>query len=244
MHVFFYDPVLANQKHSVLLAKIETKITDLGLGGKIIRLNLLHNLEKAITDEAKPGQTLIFIGTDNLLNQALPILAKKELTVGHIPIGSKQVLAGALGIPGPLEACEILAARRIVRLDLAMANKFAFLTELTIKSNHCSVDVGPQINLEITSESLIKLTNLALEQSEFDSNPDDQLLELTIVTKNKASVFKKPTESISYFQNSEFYISADNTEAVLDLANTVSLPVRIEIIPQAINFIVGKERKF
>lgn len=244
MHVFFYDPILTNQKYALLLAKIETKITDLGLGGKIVRLNLLHNLEKAINDEAKPGQTLIFIGGDILLNQALPILAKKDLCIGHIPITGKQVLATALGIPGPLEACEILAARRIIKLDLALANKNAFLTELIIKSSHCSVDIGGQINLEITTESEIKLINLALEASEFSSNPDDQLLELIITTKNKSSVFKKPITGISYFQAAEFLISADNATALLDLANPVSLPVKVEIIPQAMNFIVGKERKF
>jgi diacylglycerol kinase family enzyme len=244
MHVFFYDPILTNQKYATLLAKMETKITDLGLGGKIVRLNLLHNLEKAITDEAKPGQTLIFIGGDQLLNQALPILAKKDVTVGHIPISGKQILASALGIADSISACEILAARRIVKLDLALANNNAFLTELTIKSDHCSIDIGSQITLEITSESRIKLTNLALELSEFESQPDDQLLELTIVTKNKPSVFKKAAESISYFQHSEFLINADNTEAILDLANSVSLPVKVEVVPQAINFIVGKERKF
>lgn len=244
MHVFFYDPILTQQKYATLLAKMETKITDLGLGGKIVRLNLLHNLEKAITDEAKPGQTLIFIGGDQLLNKALPILAKKDITVGHIPISGKQVLASALGIPDSISACEILAARRIVRLDLALANNNAFLTELIIKSGHCSIDIGNQINLEITSENQIRLTNLALDASEFPSEPDDQLLELTIITKNKPSVFRKSTESISYFRDSEFIINADDTEAVLDSANTVSLPIKVEVMPQAINFIVGKERKF
>lgn len=244
MHVFFYDPILNNHKFSLLLAKIETKITDLGLGGKIIRLNQLHNFEKAIADEAKPGQTLIFIGRDQLLNQALPILAKKDLIIGHIPLSNKQILAQALGIPGPLEACEILAARRIVKVDLALANSRAFLTEMNIKSSHCSIDVGSQITLEVQTDSLIKLVNLSSDNSLPDSHPDDQLLELTILTKNKTSLFKKPGESLSFFQDSNFLINADNTEAMLDFSTSVPLPIKVEIIPLALNFIVGKERKF
>lgn len=244
MHVFFYDPCLNNSKFSLLLAKIETKITDLGLNGKIIRLNLLQNLEKAILDESKPGQTLVFIGGDELLNQALPFLAKKDLAVGHIPLSNKQVLANALGIPGPLEACEILAARRITSVDLALANKKAFLTELAIKAQSSSIDTKDRINLEVKTEHEIKIINLSLSGLVSNSRPDDQQLELVILTKNKQSVFKKAVTSLSFFQDSEFFINADNAQALLDSVNTISLPIKIEVIPMAINFIVGKERKF
>ncbi len=244
MHVFFYDPEINNQKYAVLLSKIETKITDLGLGGKIIRLSLPLNLERIILNEIKMGQTLIFIGGDRLLNMALPILTNKDVVIGHIPISNKQIMATALGISSPIEACEIIAARRIIKLDIGQVNDAAFLTELNIQSNHSSIDIGTEINIDVRGNSEIKLINIPLNDPELSSSPDDELLELVIITNSKKSMFQKATPSVSYFQNTEFAINADNTEALLDCISHVQLPIKVQILPKAINFIVGKDRKF
>lgn len=243
MHVYFYDPICEQSKYSVLLAKIETKLTDLGLNGKIIRLSLLHNLEKTISDEAKPGRTLIFVGTDNLFNLALSYVAKHDLVIGYIPITPKQPLANTLGIHSISEACEIIAARRVVNLDLGLVNEMAFLSEFNLHSSACSIDIN-NCTLEVKEESDISVVNMPLSGQTSESNPGDQLMEFSIKTKDKQGMLKKAIESISYLQSDKFFLTADNASAKLDQINTLQPPYNIRVLPSAINMIVGKTRSF
>lgn len=244
MHVYFYDSSLNSEKFSLIIAKIETKITDLGLNGKIVRLNMLHNLEKTIGDEIKPGRTLVFVGTDALLNKALPIIANKDVVIGYIPLNTKQPLAQALGLPTQAEACEILAARRVLQLDLGLANNQAFLSELYFKNQKSYIEIDSQLSLEIKKPNEIKLTNLSLKKDHNRSNPTDQLLELEVITKNTAGFLKKNFDSLSFFQHNNFLINAEQGSALLDMSVPIEPPIRISLMPLALNIIVGKDRHF
>ena len=55
MYLYLYDSFLNNPKFGNKLAKIETRLTDLGIGGKISRLSPLKNLEELVSDEIKNG---------------------------------------------------------------------------------------------------------------------------------------------------------------------------------------------
>jgi diacylglycerol kinase family enzyme len=244
MHVYFYDSSLNFDKFSLIIAKIETKITDLGLNGKIIRLNMLHNLEKAIGDEIKTGHTLVFVGTDLLFSRALPIIAGRNLIIGYIPIDNKQPLARALGLPAQTEACEVLAARRVVTLDLGLANNQAFLSELYFKSQKSYIEIDSRLSLETKKINEIRLTNLSLSKENELSNPTDQLLELEITTKNSTGIFKKTVNSLSFFQHNNFLINSDQGKGLLDMSTTIDPPIKVSIMPLALNIIVGKERNF
>jgi hypothetical protein len=77
MHLYIYDDFLEKSKYSKTINKIETWITDLGLNGKIIRLNNLNNVEGAIWGEIKRGaRTLVVVGNDSTFNKILKTLNK------------------------------------------------------------------------------------------------------------------------------------------------------------------------
>jgi diacylglycerol kinase family enzyme len=243
MHVYIYDTTLGSAKYLPFLAKLETRLTDLGLNGKIIRLNPMHNLSKTLQDEAKTGRTVIFVGSDALFNEGVANLYRSDTTIGYIPAFENQPLANALGIPFFTQACEVIAARRLVKLDVGVANDRVFLGELSLESTGCMVDLGNQMHIEVTAKSLLKIINLPLEVSKADLySPEDGQLDLTINTKQKSRLFKS-SYFTSHFRNASFIINSDDC-CKLDRLIEIQTPVRVTIVSQSINLIVGKERKF
>lgn len=243
MHVYIYDAALASQKFHQLLASLETRLTDLGLSGKIVRLNPMHNLRKALQDEAKADRTLIFVGSDKLFTEGLSALNGKEVTIGYLPVFPKQPIAASLGIPCNNEACDVLAARRLERLDVGLANDHAFIGELEIESNHCLVDINNEIHIEVPTLSLLRIINLPLNTSAIsDISPQDGLLDLSITTKEKNGLFKS-SMGLSQFRSVRFTLNSDSF-AVLDKQISIQCPIELTLASRPVNIIVGKDRKF
>src|SRR3989344_7026326 len=129
MYLYLYDSFLNNKKFSNTLARIETRLTDLGIGGKICRISPLRNIKELILDEIRNGvKTVVVVGDDKTLNQIVNGVAKYDITVGLIPIGPDNRIAQTLGIPEGQKACDVLAARIIEKIDLGKINETYFLS--------------------------------------------------------------------------------------------------------------------
>src|SRR3989339_363418 len=91
MNIYIYDSYVGHKKYQSKIAKIETRITDLGLNGKIIRLGVMSSIYNSIEGEVQKGaKNIIIVGNNNLFAQAINSVAKlKSLhtTVGDIPLG-------------------------------------------------------------------------------------------------------------------------------------------------------------
>src|SRR3990167_10611015 len=88
MNIFLYDSFLNHKKYGRLLSQIETRITDLGLNGKIFKLGLMRMLDDTIKNELKRGaKTIIVLGHNKIINQAVNALSGNAAPLGIIPIG-------------------------------------------------------------------------------------------------------------------------------------------------------------
>jgi len=91
MYYYIYDSFLSDKKYRKLLAQIETRLTDLGINGKINRLSFLKNIRDLITDEIKNGQnTIVVLGNDSTINKVINIIADLDVFLGIIPIGKEK----------------------------------------------------------------------------------------------------------------------------------------------------------
>src|SRR3989338_2880950 len=100
MYLYLYDSFLNQKKYTSALARIETRLTDLGIGGKICRLSPLRNIKELIADELANGvKTIVVVGNDKTLSEAINFVAQHDVTLGLIPIGPNNSLAGQLGLP-------------------------------------------------------------------------------------------------------------------------------------------------
>jgi hypothetical protein len=249
MYSYIYDSITDQKKYFSTLAKIETRITDLGLSGKINRLSVTTNISGIITDEVRKGaKTIVAVGNDQTISKVINTLAKHQLVLGIIPIGNKEenLIASCLGIDLNEKACDTLSARRLVKLDLGKANNIFFLVDAKINNQHTVIKIQNNLTLEALTEGQTKIINLPLNYWGGDSlkfNPQDGNLELLVETKKSQNFLKKITGK-TVFTLKNLTIYNDKDSLLVDNVNTVIPPVEISIHKQKLNVIVGKNRFF
>lgn len=250
MHVYIYDSFVNQKKYQRALEHVETRITDLGLSGKICRLGVMTKIQDIVANEIRRGaKTIIAVGNDQTINQTINSLVGSEVPLGIIPIGSEyNTVAECLGINSAEEACDILSARRIEKLDLGKANYFYFLTNASITGKGTVVEINQNYSIEILEKGEIRIVNLPPENKinlptigKFD--PQDGFLELYVKTEEKKNMFKKIVDQ-GVFTFEKLTINNNVYPLLIDNATHVDPPVEINIAKRALNVIVGKGRNF
>lgn len=251
MNIFIYDSFLNQKKYDRLLARIETRITDLGLNGKISRLSLTRNINDTVRGELKRGaKTIIAVGNNKTINQIINALDGSSVPLAMIPIGEENnEIARALGIESVDQACAVLSARLLARVDLGLANQTYFLSNATIANQNTLINISDDYTIEATRTGLIHVLNLANSKIKLPPKtritPDDGILELVISAQGSKNIFSqtKP-DNQSVFKIKKVVINNPKTQLLLDNSILLSLPATITIVKQSLNVIVGKNRNF
>jgi len=249
MNIFIYDSFLNQKKYDRLLARIETRITDLGLNGKISRLSLTRNVPEIIDYEIKRGaKTIIAVGNNKTVNQIINCLAGKLVPLGIIPIGEdNNGIAKSLGINSVEAACDILSARLLLRLDLGLANQTYFLGNATIANQGTIIDMNKDYTIETAEKGFIQIFNLVdgttKLPAEVKVNPADGILELVVSASDKKIIFGK-TGDQSVFKIKNISLYNPRSELILDGAVAIPTPTQITIKEKCLSVIVGKNRNF
>lgn len=246
MYYYLYDSSLSDKKYQNELARIETRLTDLGINGKINRLSFLKNISQIITEEAKRGiKTVVVVGNDKTINQIINLTANLNLTLGLIPVGPNNRIAKLLGIPEGEKACDILSARIIKRLDLGRINNYYFLTCIEMIGEKISLacDNNFFINLE-KEKNIINVSNLNFYRQTL-TNPKDGQLDL-FIEQSRKRLWRKKEISLSRFQNKLIEINSPQSIPILinDEKRIVKTPAHIKISNKKLKIIVGKNRSF
>ncbi|MDD5294576.1 MAG: diacylglycerol kinase family protein [Patescibacteria group bacterium] len=252
MHIYIYDDYVNTKKYDNALARIETRITDLGLNGKIIRLGLLENI-----NEAKRGaKTIVAVGSDQTVNKIINAIINAEINnqmkvetpLGIIPVGNEgNTIAETLGIGREEEAGDVLSARRLEKLDIAQAGRNFFISQARIASQGTTLEIEKDYSIEILEPGEINVINLSVFSDlpeEAKPNPRDKTLELYIKTKGGRKFSNlNPSSNQSFFSLKKLTIINQKHPIILD--NAVEIPTPAEIsVNRSLNVIVGKERRF
>jgi diacylglycerol kinase family enzyme len=257
MYLYLYDSFLNNKKYAHTLAKIETRLTDLGIGGKIYRLSPLRDLQALLREEvSNDTKTIVVVGNDKTLSLVVNSIAKLDVVIGLIPVGTENEMARMLGIPEGEAACGVVAARKVERIDIGRINTTHFLSSINVESSDVTIEcderylITPQ-----TNDALINICNLrplaaAGVRGDY-FNPKDGLLEVLIQPVARAasgwgrffSKTKQLKESIIPFRKIVIR-SKKSVPVITDGQRVLKTPVKIEIMPKRLRLIVGKERMF
>jgi diacylglycerol kinase family enzyme len=249
MNIFIYDSFLNQKKYDRLLAHIETRITDLGLNGKIFRLGAAKNVSETISNELKRGaKTVVAVGNNKTINQIINSLVGSTVPLGVIPIGEdNNDIAKSLGVESVEEACDILSARLLAKIDLGLANQTYFLSNASINNQGTIIDMNKNYTIEATEKGLIYIFNLIGEQIKLPSKvkfiPDDGLLELVVNTYETKNFFSKQDHQ-SIFKIKKITIHNLKHQLILDGAVPLNAPAEITVAKKCLNVIVGKNRNF
>lgn len=244
MHVYIYDDYLNKSKYNRAINKLEIRLTDLGLNGKIIRLGGIKNIKGTIQHEIKLGaKTIVAVGNNQTVNKIIGAIIDGEIyndfqkkpLLGIIPIGDDNSIAASFGIKNVDEACNILLARRIEKIDLGLVGQYYFLNHASIQSLGTQIDID-DYTLEISEKGEVRVINLLSDPREkIKSNPHDGKLDVLIKTRKK-------DESIITVR--KLKISNGQEKLIVDDVVEVNTPVEIGIMKDKVSVIVGKNRLF
>ena len=244
MHVYIYDEYLNKPKYGRAINRLEIRLTDLGLNGKIIRLGGIKNIKGTIQNEIKLGaKTIIAVGNNQTVNKIIGAIIdteiygdfQKKTLLGLIPIGDDNSIATSFGIKNAEEACNILLARRVEKIDLGLVGNYYFLNQASIQSAGTSLEIN-DYTLEIEEKGEVRIINLLSDPKEkIKSNPHDGKLDVLIRTR-------KRDESLITVK--KVIINNESEKLIIDGVFEVPTPVEVGIMKDKVNVIVGKDRMF
>lgn len=234
MYLHLYAPYLRGKKYARELALVEGRITDFGISGKISQLSQFLKFPAALREFGmKKIKTLVLVGNDALLEEAVNAFALTPVTLGFVPVGESQY-AKALAIPQGASAVDVLAARRIVKLDVGMMSARYFLGSISGEGQGIEVHT-PQFSIFPKGRARVEVVNLGTI-----AEATDGLLTIE-VTPLSGSLFKT-----RYGVPSRFYVSSCRLKSARSLKvnagaiGTLRTPLQVDSIVGAIRMVVGR----
>ncbi len=256
MYVYLYDNYLKEKRFDATMKMIETRLTDFGIAGKIVRLQNFTNAEAVIEDEIKKGaKTVVIVGNDTTFGHVLSRAATCQVLFGFLPIGDQNnTIAQVLGIPIGLEACETLSRRRKVYLDAGWVNNKYFISQLHIAPANILVEYDEKFAVRGRGQgSLLELVVCNLQPYSLKTrggfthtiHPQDGKLEAFLRPMRKKRFFGVEYEDPSVFPFEEMVVSSDSP-FVLEADGRVTKETRLKIrlAKKQMQMIVGKDRRF
>lgn len=244
-NIYIYDQELSNRRYQKVLEQLETRLTDLGIGGKIYRLAPLTRFEDAIRDEvAKKPKTIVAVGGDALVSRLAGALVGKDIALGFVPIGTSMI-GDAFGIT--LEsACRTLAARRLVTLDIGKVdNRHTFLCRAEITAKNPKIIIDGELSVSTEGMATIEAINVIGDEFGYRGavpRADDGKLNAYILKTQSGFLTKEISQSA--FICKQLEIISGVTKVLLDGGIEISGAKSLEITPRALTAIVGKDRTF
>ncbi|MDD4995254.1 MAG: diacylglycerol kinase family protein [Patescibacteria group bacterium] len=244
MYYYVYDEFVQARRYEKDLFQIESRLTDLGISGKIGRLALFKDACELVRDEIRRGaKTVIFIGNDETVNKIVKILPEVKATFGIIPLGEEgNSMAKILGMPEGIAACDVISARMVKELDIAKVNDRCFLSRVVIPDTTIALRCEGNYAISPSSRGDIEIRNWGIidkKETAF-GNPEDGLLDIVIhakLGKNKEQITNLKLKSVEIKTREQFSIFIDH-----ERINGNNF--KIKFAPRRARWIVGKGRLF
>ncbi len=259
MYLYVYDSFVADKRHERLLARTETRLTDLGISGRIERLTMFKDLAEIVGDAVRRGcETVVAVGNDATIGRLVDAIAEHDVALGIIPVGEgPHTIADMMGVIPDIEACNILSRRVTHTIDLGRINDHWFLSSVEIPRTMASISCNGKYDVIPTEENEVRVCNLAAVSVGDDgatgriSSPHDGYLETVFRPAPKNGFFSKlfrgapapvqptvvPVRNLHIRHQSPFTVIRDGQRLS-------SNSLHIEIVPKKMKIITGKGRKF
>lgn len=245
MYSYFYDAFLQDRKFERELGLLETRLTDLGIMGKITRLALFRDSLEVMRDEIDEGaETLVAVGDDNTFRKAIEAVGDTKTVLGYLPVNTKSVLADLLGIPPGVAACDVLSARLVQDIDVGEVNGRRFLHALECEAVDPVVACEDAFTVSVSGRANIAIRNLAFPDDAGATDPTDGKLSM-VIRQSRLSLFGRKTSLSNLpFKRAHLYTERQ-VNLLLDGGEKLSgKDFDIRAIPGRLRLVTGKGRKF
>lgn len=245
MYLYVYDELIQGQRYERELALIETRLTDLGIAGKIARLALFRDAEELIRDEVRRGvETVVAVGNDQTLRKVIDAVADPKVVVAIIPLGPNNRIAEILGVPTGAAACDVLSARLVEELDTGSVNGMRFLHAATAENLQPSCRCEGGFTLTPARKSTIEIRNLAQSDELGAANPTDGKLEFIMRTPRRGWLVKR-ADALTFVPFTQLQLRCPEPMTLLvDGEEVKGQEFDIKVLPKQIRIVTGKGRKY
>jgi diacylglycerol kinase family enzyme len=245
MYCYLYDEFIqGNKRYERELLKIENRLTDLGIAGKISRLALFRDAEEMIRDEVEKGvTTVVVLGNDETVRKVINVVAESGVVLGIIPIGPNNELARMVGVPEGVAACDVLSARRVEKIDVGTVNGRKFITGLCVPNFHAELNCEDRFRITPTA----RYANLEVRNLADVTNPRDGMFEAIIRAAVKTGwwIFGRHSLKESVLPMKSLAIRSDKPISLfVDGEEMTATRFDIGIEPLTLKVITGKARVF
>lgn len=252
MYIYLYDNFLRQKKYDSVIKSIETRLTDYGIAGKIIRLQNFTNAKAVIDEEIGRGaSTIVIVGNDKTFGHVLSRAATCKTTFGFLPVGGENTIAEVLGIPIGEDSADILSRRRRVKLDVGWMNNRYFISKLHIAPSDISVEYDEKFKVSSKFGKMeLVVCNLQPfvwrgKKSSTVVHPQDGKLEAFLRPMSGKGIIKEIYEDPSVFPFEEMIVTGPKPFAVeADGKVSKETKIKITLAKNRVDMIVGKERRF
>jgi len=252
MYVYLYDNFLKQKRYDSVIKAIETRLTDYGIAGKIIRLQNFTNAKSIIDEELRKGISgVIIVGNDLTFAHVLSRTAVCKVLFGFLPVGPNNIIADILGIPLGEKGCDVLAKRRKIKLDVGWFNNRFFVSKLRIPPSKIIVEYDEKF--KVSTKNKVELVVCNLQPFEWKGkgskiyviHPQDGKLEAFLRPVAGKGIFKEKYEDPSIFPFQEMIVSSKKAFVVeADGKQSKETKIKIKLARKRIEMVVGRERQF
>ncbi|MBD3310948.1 MAG: hypothetical protein GF349_00435 [Candidatus Magasanikbacteria bacterium] len=254
MYVYLYDNFLRQKKFASTVKAMETRLTDYGIAGKIIRLQNFSDTKMIVDEELSKGATtIVVVGNDETIGHVLSRAATCDILFGFLPVGPGNDIAKVLGIPVGEDACDVLSRRRKLRLDAGWMNNRYFISRLHIPPSDIMIEYDEKFEvssdkskLELVVCNLQPFTWHRKNKKDWVVHPQDGKLEAFVLPIIKKGLFGRvKTEDPSVFPFEEMIVSSKKPFVVeADGKRSKETRVKIRLAKSRVEMVVGKDRRF
>ncbi|MFA6132028.1 MAG: diacylglycerol kinase family protein [Patescibacteria group bacterium] len=252
MYLYIYDAFVQDKKYEKELQKVENRLTDLGIAGKIVRLGLFRRADEFIRDEVKRGgaTTVVAVGNDATVRQVIDVAVEAKVVLGIIPFGPDNRIANMFGVPEGEGACDVLSARIVETIDTGVVNNKRFICEVSIPAAKAEINCENNYKVTPQGRGTIGVRNLFIPNEGEPgpvSNPFDGRLEvvINIATKGGGWRFWKGERGESVLPLKNFDVKTQEPVTILiDGVPSDGTRFDFSVEPETLKVVTGKKRAF
>jgi diacylglycerol kinase family enzyme len=250
-YAYIYDDFLSDRGFERDVAALETKLNRYDLAGRIGRLALFRNPQDLVEGLVKQGATtIVIVGNDTTLDKTMWFLPDLNVTVGYIPLVAPSMIAGFLGIPVGVDACDILSARLVETIDMGKLDDRYFLTEISVPASLATLEIEGRYKVSPVNGGSLTIRNLGgmIGSRMVQADDKDGFLEAVIIPQEaeRKRLFWKTISSDSKTHilfNHGKIASKSPLEAKVDHHAVSGFKFDVSIVPKKLKMITGRGRR-
>ncbi|MBI1907856.1 hypothetical protein HYS28_00350 [Candidatus Uhrbacteria bacterium] len=245
MYLYVYDEFVQGPRYERELALIETRLTDLGIAGKIARLALFRDAQELIRDEIRRGATtVVAVGNDLTLRKVIDAVTDPKIVIAILPLGPGNRIAEILGVPTGVAACDVLSARLVEELDTGSVNGMRFLHAVTAEDVQPTCRCEGAYTFTPVRKSKFEVRNLAQSEAHGAADPTDGKLEFIMHTPRRSWIVKRG-DAETFVPFAHLLLSSREPMTLsIDGEEVQGNEFEIRVLPKQIRIVTGKDRKY